>query len=99
MSKVELTNAEMWRALAWIATALALGQIGRTLMQQGPINWRVFAGELCLSMVFSGTLLAFGMLQQLEFWQLIFIGGLAGIGGVKTLEWCVQIYKAIRSIE
>ncbi len=99
MSKDQLTNAEMWRALAWIAASLTLGQFGRTLMQQGPINWRVFVGELCLSLVFSGTLLAFGMLQELEFWQLIFIGGLAGIGGVKTLEWCVQIYKAIRAID
>ena len=40
MSKDQLTNAEMWRALAWIAASLTLGQFGRTLMQQGPINWR-----------------------------------------------------------
>jgi hypothetical protein len=35
----------------------------------------------------------------MEFWQIVFIGGLTGIGGVKSLEWSVQIYKALREIK
>ncbi len=94
-----LSNSELWKAIAWILTAMGLGILGRALMAQQPINWRVFFGELCLATVCSGTLLAFGMLQGMEFWQIVFIGGLAGIGGVKSLEWSVQIYKAMRSIK
>ena len=94
-----LTDPEGWKAIAWIMTAMGLGILGRTLMTQKPINWREFFGELCLATVCSGTLLAFGMLQGMEFWQIVFIGGLAGIGGVKSLEWSVQIYKALRDIK
>ena len=94
-----LSDTELWKAIAWILTAMGLGTLGRTLTDQRPIDWRVFFGELCLASVCAVTLLAFGMLQGMEFWQIVFIVGLAGIGGVKSLEWSVQIYKALREIK
>lgn len=63
-----LSDSEFLKDVMWILTAMGLGIMSRTLMAQKPINWWAFFEELFLASMCSGTLLAFGMLQGMEFW-------------------------------
>ena len=92
-----IANSETWKIAALVFSVLGLGQLGRTLKQKEPINWRVFAGEMCLTAVFAITLIALGILENMSFWQIVFVGGMAGLGGVKSLETVFQIYNKIKT--
>lgn len=93
-----MTDHETAKGLIWVAAMMVAGTVGRLLMDDEPIKWRKFAGEVILSVVISITLYSFGVMQSMTEWQIIFIGGLAGIGGVKSVEWAVQIGKAIKKV-
>jgi hypothetical protein len=34
-------------------------------------------------------------MQNMHMWQIIFVGGLAGIGGVKIIEIIIQVIKQL----
>ena len=93
-----METSEHTKTFVSVVLLMLLGTIGRLLMQEKPINWRQFFGEALLSVVIAATLFAFGAMQNMLMWQVVFVGGLAGIGGVKSVEWIIQIVKAVKKV-
>jgi len=70
--------------------------IGRILVSNEPFDWRKFTGEVCLAIVGAVILYSFGMLQQMDFYQMLILGGLGGLGGVRLIEQFIKLSRAIR---
>lgn len=73
--------------------------IGKNLLKDEPLNWRVLIGEIILAAVGSIVMYSFGMYQGMDAWQMIFIGSLAGLGGVRLIEQVIRIFKFVSSVK
>lgn len=81
------------KVFVWVVLSMAMGLLARTLIDPTPIDWRRFAGELILAVLAGVTLFAFGVIQEMESWQIVVMGGLAGLGGVRLVEWIIKIAR------
>ena len=72
------------------------GTIGRILNSDEPFKLRKFAGEIILALVSGVMLYSIGLLQGLDPIQMAVVGSLAGLGGVRFVEWLIKIVKKVR---
>ena len=79
-----------------LVALMVFGTIGRILVSDEPFDWRRLTGELILAAIGAVLLHAFGMLNGMNFYQIIAIGALGGLGGVRLLEWLIKIWKQVR---
>ena len=77
-------------ALVWVGSA-----IGRTLTDPEPIVPRRLVGEILLALVGSFIMYEFGLYQNMETNQMLLVGSLAGLGGVRMIEIFLKGVKAI----
>lgn len=91
----KMDSGQETRTFLIVLMLMVFGTVGRILMQDTPINLKHLAGEIMLSGVIAVTLFAVGAMQNMEMWQVVFIGGLSGIGGVKMIEVITQVVKQL----
>ena len=96
----ELTESaiQMDRTLWAFILMVIMGTVGRILVSDEPFILRRFAGEILLAFVGGSMLYAVGLLQDLNTLQLIVLGGLAGLGGVRTIEWLIKIARKVKEV-
>lgn len=78
----------------WVTVA-----IGKTLIAEGPVDGKRLCGEVLLAGVGSFIMYSFGMYQNMDTWQMLFLGSLAGLGGVRGMTWTVKIVKQLSSLK
>jgi hypothetical protein len=91
----KMDSGQETRTFLTVLMLMVVGTVGRMLMQDNPINLKNLVGEVMLSAVIAVTLFAVGAMQNMHMWQIIFVGGLAGIGGVKIIEIIIQVIKQL----
>ena len=89
---VNYTDRTLWGFIAM----MIIGTVGRILVSDEPFVLRRFVGEILLGFVGAVMLYAIGLLQGLNPLQLIVLGGLAGLGGVRVIEWLIKIAKKVK---
>jgi len=72
-----------------------LGSVARSFISHEPFCLRRFVGEMLLSIIGAIVLWSFGLLQGMTELQIIFLGGLASLGGVRMIEWIMKIAKTV----
>lgn len=91
---VEYTDPTFLGFLALVVT----GTIGRILISEEPFRFRRFAGEVILAIVAGVMLYSAGLLQGLNPAQLAVVGSLAGLGGVRLVEWAIKIIVKVKEV-
>lgn len=94
-----LEAAEQTKALISTLVVAMMVVVARTLINDEPMKWKKFFGELILAGVGAWVMFAFGMYQGMEYWQTIFIGGLSGLGGVRGIEWALRVCKQAQNMK
>jgi len=89
---INYTDSTFWLFMFLVVT----GTVGRILISDEPFNGRRFGGELVLAMVSGVMLYSIGLLQGLDPLQMAVTGSLAGLGGVRFVEWLIKIAKKVR---
>lgn len=88
---------ELWHSLdrnfLAITALLVLGTMARSLLSNEPFDFRKLLGELILGLIGAVLLYAFGMLQNMSPMQMLFLGALGGLGGVRSLEWVIKFIQ------
>lgn len=84
------------RELMAVAVTMVAGLIARTLVNDDPFNIRRFIGEVILAVMFGAAIYAFGMIQQMDFWQTLLMALLSGMGTTRSLEWLIKASKMSR---
>lgn len=79
-----------------LVAMMVFGTIGRILVSDDPFDWRRFTGELILAAIAAVLLYAFGMLNGMSFYQVLAVGALGGLGGIRLLEWAIKIWKQVQ---
>lgn len=77
---------------------LVVGTLARVLVSDEPLDLRKLSGELLLALLAAVALFYLGVLQGLSTPQMMAVGSLAGLGGVRLLEWVIKIAKAAREM-
>ena len=75
-----------------------IGTMGRILATREEFDLRIFIGELLMGFVGGVVLWSFGLLQSMTFPEMLMVGGLGGLGGVRLIEWIIQIAKKVREV-
>ncbi len=86
---VDLGDRMMWSVVG----LFVLGTLARKLVSAEPFDARRFAGEVILSFLAALVLYFGGLLQGLGAWELIVMGALGGLGGVRSIEWTLKIAR------
>lgn len=81
--------------LSFIAMVL-MGTIARVFISNEPLDKRKLTGEMILAVLGAILLYSFGLLQGLTTPQMIFLGSLGSLGGVRLLEWLIKIARQVR---
>jgi hypothetical protein len=71
-----------------------VGFLGRSLVSKSPFCWRRVLGELLLACLLATVMWSFGMMQGMSEYQMIFIGGMASLGGVRSIQWIIKAFNA-----
>lgn len=78
----------------WIVVGLILlGHLARNLVSDEPFNFKKFVGEMVLAGIGAVVIYLLGVLQGLPEIQIILIGSLTSLGGIRALEWAAKIYR------
>lgn len=75
---------------------ILMGAIARVFVSNEPLDLRKLAGEAMLAVLGAVMLYSFGLLQGLTVPQMMFLGALGGLGGVRLLEWIMKIARRVR---
>lgn len=75
---------------------ILMGTLARVFMSNEPLDWRKLAGEAMLAVLGAVMLYSFGLLQGLTMPQMMFLGALGGLGGVRMLEWMIKIARKVK---
>jgi hypothetical protein len=89
---IDMMDRTLWGFIAMVI----FGTVGRILISDEPFILRRFIGELLLGFVAAVMLYAAGLLQGFTPLQLTVVGGLAGLGGVRVIEWIIKIAKKVK---
>lgn len=92
MDNDSLNSQEIKEIVAVIITMIG-GLIANTLVNDEPFNVRRFVGEMILAIMFGASIYAFGIIQELGFWQTLLIALLSGMGTTRSLEWLIKVTK------
>lgn len=85
--------------LLWATIALfVIGSMARSLLSDEPFNPKKFAGEMLFAVIGAVTLWSFGLLQGMTPAQIVFLGSLGSLGGIRLLEWVMKIAKAVKRV-
>lgn len=80
----------------WLTVGLfVMGSTARLFIGNEPFVLRRFIGEMLLSIIGAVVLWSFGMLQGMTQMQIVLLGGLGSLGGVRLIEWIMKIVKTI----
>jgi hypothetical protein len=82
-----------FKELLAVAVAMAAGLIARTLVSEEPFKTQTFIGELILACMFGAAIYAFGIIQDMGFWQTMLIALLSGMGTTRSIEWVIKASK------
>ena len=93
-SVVNWTDRSLWVVVGIIL----LGHLARNLVSDEPFNLKKFIGEMLLSGIGAIAIYLLGILQGLPESQIILIGSLTSLGGVRALEWAAKIYRLSKKI-
>lgn len=98
--EVAQSGVEAW---SWMDRTLisfigmgVVGAMARVFVSQEPFDVRRFAGELMMAALTGVMLYSFGLLQGLSTPQMMFLGSLGGLGGVRLAEWMIKLIKTAR---
>ena len=86
-------NHNMWL----IVLMFVSGAVGRSLLNTEPFNSRRLAGEIILSVLGAITLYSFNLMQGMSTLQIIFLGGLASMGGVRSITWAIKFGQKLKA--
>lgn len=87
-------SPEFWTFLSIVL----LGFLGRTLIGKEPLDKRQLAGEAILTAVGAVGMYAAGLLQGLSVLQMIVLGSLAALGGIRAFSWLLKAAIAIKKV-
>ena len=79
-----------------VAGLFVVAHLGRILATGEEFCLTKFIGEILLAVVGGIVMAAFGMMQGMSMPEMVFWGGLAGMGGVRMVEWMFKIAKRIK---
>jgi len=79
-----------------LVALMVFGTLGRILNSNEPLDMRRLVGELILASIGAVLLYAFGILNGMNYYQIIAVGALGGLGGVRLLEWTIKIWKQVQ---
>lgn len=83
----------------WIVVGLILlGHLARNLVSDEPFKLKKFVGEMVLAGIGAIVIYLLGILQGLPEIQIVLIGSLTSLGGIRALEWAAKIYRITKSI-
>lgn len=88
-----MQDNETNKAFFLVASLIVAGTVSKILTSDDPIDFVKMCGEIIMAVIIATMLIAFGVVQDLTFWETIFIGGLAGMGSVRSFEWIIKIIK------
>lgn len=94
----ELAQAFSWtdQTLLSFVVMILMGAIARVFVSNEPLDLRKLAGEAMLAALGAVMLYSFGLLQGMSTPQLMFLGALGGLGGVRLLEWIMKIARKVK---
>lgn len=75
---------------AAIVVTLLVGYVARSLVSDEPFRLRKFIGEMLISCMMGAAIYAFGVIQDMGFWQTLLIALLSGMGATRSIEWMVK---------
>lgn len=84
------------KTLLSFVAMFVVGAMARVFISDEPFDFRRFAGEVMLAALAAIMMYSFGLLQGLTLAQMMFLGSLGGLGGVKVVEWLLQIIKTAK---
>lgn len=90
--EIGVGNGSMWLVIF----LMVMGTIGRTLVSNEPFDVKRFSGEVILSVIGAIMLYSFGLLQGMSIPQIILLGSLGSLGGLRILEWLIRLAKQIK---
>lgn len=89
-------NLEELKGPLIVAGLFVVAHVGRILATGEEFCLTKFIGEILLAIVGGIVMAAFGMMQDMNLAEMVFWGGLAGMGGVRMVEWMFKIAKRIK---
>lgn len=84
------------RTLFGVIALLLTGTLARFLISPEPLCWRRFAGEMLLSVIGGVVIFNFGLLQGMSAPEIILVGALSSLGGLRLVEWAIKIITALK---
>lgn len=93
-SKVDWADKSLWVVVGLIL----LGHMARNLVSDEPFSLKKFIGEMMLAGIGAVVIYLLGVLQGLPEIQIILIGSLTSLGGVRALEWAAKIYRLAKNL-
>lgn len=97
--KDQIVSVESLKALAAILSLATSGLLAKKLVSDEAIDWRRFAGEWLLAIIGGIGAWSMGVLQGLTFMQMILVGTILGLGGVRTMEWIIKLVIHVRKMQ
>lgn len=96
---LEQTSVNWADKSLWVVVGLILlGHMARNLVSDEPFNLKKFIGEMLLAGIGAVVIYLFGILQGLPEIQIILIGSLTSLGGIRALEWAAKIYRLSKKL-
>ncbi len=85
------------REVLAIMAALVAGYVAKTLTSKDKFNLKHFAGEMIISVMMGWAIYAFGIINELGFWETLLIALWSGMGATRTFEWATKILNNVPS--
>lgn len=82
----------LWSVIAFFV----MGSLGRILVSSDPFDPRKFAGEMILAIIGAIIIYSFNLMQGMSPVQIIFLGSLASLGGVRIIEWAIKFSQQVK---
>lgn len=83
----------------WVVIGIVLlGHLARNLVSDEPFRLKKFVGEMLIAGIGAVVIYLMGILQGLPEAQIILIGSLTSLGGVRALEWAAKIYRLSKKL-
>lgn len=84
----------------WIVIGMILlGHLARNLVSDEPFNLKKFIGEMVLAGIGAVVIYLLGVLQGMPPIQIILVGCLTSLGGVRVLVWTAKIYRLSKNLQ
>lgn len=84
----------------WIVIGMILlGHLARNLVSDEPFNLKKFIGEMVLAGIGAVVIYLMGVLQGMPPIQIILVGCLTSLGGIRVLEWLAKIYRLSKNLQ